>query len=178
MSDSINLVSPKNEQLEKEQNRLRIARVVAFSVMFLVAAVAVLVFVVNLTLPINSIKRSEEVTLSNIAALHKKFVQYYFVQDRINHLTNVIEKRNKVSDVVDAFLAITPDDLSIGSMQIDVKKFSLIMSGGSLVSMNKFIDDVTILSQKKNIIQNVVVQQLSLDVKNNKYSISIQADIK
>ena len=76
MSDSINLVSPKNEQLEKEQNRLRIARVVAFSVMFLVAAVAVLVFVVNLTLPINSIKRSEEVTLSNIAALHKKFVQY------------------------------------------------------------------------------------------------------
>jgi hypothetical protein len=51
------------------------------------------------------------------------------------------------------------------------------MSGGSLISMNKFIDNVTMLGQQKKIIKNIVVQQLSLDVKNSKYSISIQADV-
>jgi hypothetical protein len=177
MNDSINLVSPKNEQLENEQKRLRIVRISAFVIMFLVAAIAVLIFVINLTLPISSIKRNEEVTLSNIAALHKKLVQYHFVEDRVNHLANVIAKRNKVPDIVDALLAVTPTDLSINSMQVDVKKISLIMSGGSLVSMNRFIDDVTMLGQQKNLIKNIVVQQLSLDVRNSKYSISIQADI-
>ena len=145
--------------------------------MLFVAAIAVLVFVINLTLPINSIKTSEETTLSNIAALHKKLVQYYFVQDRANNLSNVIAKRNKVPDIADALLAATPDDLSISSIQIDAKQISLIMSGGSLISMNKFIDNVTMLGQQKKIIKNIVVQQLSLDVKNSKYSISIQADV-
>jgi len=177
MSDSINLISPKNEQLGNEQKRLRIVRMSALAIMFLVAAIAVLIFVINLTLPISSIKRNEEITLANIAALHKKLVQYYFVGDRVNHLTNVIARRNKVPDIVDALLAVVPADLSINSMQVDVKKISLIMSGGSLISMNRFIDDVTMLGQQKNIIKNISVQQLSLDVKNSKYSISIQADI-
>ena len=92
-------------------------------------------------------------------------------------MSNVIAKRNKVPDIADALLAATPDDLSISSIQIDAKQISLIMSGGSLISMNKFIDNVTMLGQQKKIIKNIVVQQLSLDVKNSKYSISIQADV-
>ena len=178
MNGSINLVSPKNEQLEKEQNRLRIARILAFAIMFFVVAIAVLVFIINLTLPINSIKHDEEITLSNISSLHKKLVQYYLVEDRVNHLSNVIAKREKLPDITDAFLAVIPEDLSANSMQVDVKKMSLIVSGQSLVSMNKLIDDITILSKQKNILENVVMQQLSLDVKNGRYSISIQADIK
>jgi len=178
MSSSINLVSPKNEQLDKEQTRLRVARVAAFITMALVVVVAVLVFVINLTLPINSIKQEEAATLSNISALHKKLVQYYLVEDRINHLSNIILQRKKTPDITDALLAVIPQELSINSMQIDVKKISLIVSGDSLIPMNKFIDDVTMLGEGKKIIQNIVVQQLSLDVKSGKYSISIQADLR
>ena len=55
MNGSINLVSPKNEQLEKEQNRLKSVRMLAFIVMFFVVVIAILAFVINLTLPISSI---------------------------------------------------------------------------------------------------------------------------
>lgn len=178
MSNSINLVSPKNEQLDKEQNRLRIARILAFTIMVLVAAIAVLVFVINLTLPINLIKQDQTTTLSNISTVHKKLTQYSLVEDRVNHLSNVIQQRKKIPDIADAFLAVIPQELSINSMQVDVKKVSLIVSGASLLSMNKFIDDVTMLGSEKKLIQNVVAQQLSLDVKSGQYSISIQADIK
>jgi len=178
MNGSINLVSPKNEQLEKEQNRLRIVRMSAFIIMLFVAAIAVLVFIINLTLPINSIKHDEETTLSNISSLHKKLVEYYLVEDRANHLSNVIAKREKLPNIIDALLTIVPGELSVSSMQVDAKKMSLIVSGDSLISMNRLIDDVIMLGAQKNILKNVVMQQLSLDVKNNKYSISIQADIK
>jgi Tfp pilus assembly protein PilN len=178
MNDSINLVSPKNEQLEKEQNRLKIARILAFAIMLCVAAIAVLAFVINLTLPLNSIKHNEDITISNIAALHKKLVQYSLVEDRAKHLTNVISKRQKLTDVTDALLAIIPPDLSVDSIQVSAKSISLNVSGNSLLSMNSLIDDVVMLSQQKNIIKKVVMQQLSLDVKGGRYSISIQAEIK
>jgi hypothetical protein len=178
MSNGINLVSPKNEQLDKEQDRLRVARILAFTVMAIVAAVAVLVFVINLTLPINLIKQEQATTLSNISAVHKKLVQYSLVEDRVNHLSNIIQQRKQIPDTTDDFLAVIPQELSINSMQVNVRKVSLIVSGASLISMNKFIDDVTMLSSEKKVIQNIVVQQLSLDVKSGQYSISVQADIK
>lgn len=178
MSNSINLVSPKNEQLEKEQNRLKAARILAFSVMLAVVLIAALVFIVNLTLPINSIKQDEQNTLSNISAFHTKLAQYYLVEDRVTNLSNIIEKRKKLPDIADAVLATVPQDLAITTMQIDAKQVSFVVSGKSLISMNKFIDDVTALDKSKKIIKNIVVQQLSADIKNGNYSVSVQADTK
>jgi hypothetical protein len=63
-------------------------------------------------------------------------------------------------------------------MQVDSKSISLIVSGGYLISMNNFIDNIVVLNNKNTLIANVVIQQLSLDVKNNQYSVSIQANIK
>lgn len=146
--------------------------------MLLVAIVALLVFVVNLTLPINSIKNEEATTLSSISAMHKKLTQYYLVEDRINHLSNIINKREKLSDVTHALLAVIPNDLSIDSIQIDAKNVSLIVSGASLTSMNNFINSIVVLNNKKTIITNVIIQELSLNVKDNTYSVSIQAGIK
>ncbi len=175
---SINLVSPKNEELEKEQKRLRIAKIAAFAAMFLVVITAVLIFVINLTLPLNSIKNEEAATLSNIATVHKKLVQYYLIEDRTNNLANVILQRKDIPGIVDALLNTVPSELSVSSMQVDAKSVSFIVSGGSLISMNKFIDDLTVLSTQKKIIKNVVMQNLSLDVRSGNYSVSIQAEVE
>jgi len=177
MDGSINLVSPKNEQLEKEQRRLRIVRISALAIMVMVAGIAVLVFIINLTLPLNAIKHNEDVTLSNTSVLHKKLAEYYLVEDRVNNLSNVISKRQKLPDITDALLAIIPSGLSVGSMQVNSKSISLDISGSSLISMNKLIDNVVTLGQQK-LIKNIVMQQLSLDVKSNNYAVSIQADIQ
>jgi hypothetical protein len=178
MDGSINLVSPKNEQLEKEQGRLRIVRIAALAIMVMVAGIAVLVFIINLTLPLNSIKHKEDTALSNISVLHKKLAGYYLVEDRVNNLSNVISKRQKLPDIADALLAIIPSDLSVGSMQVNAKSISIDISGSSLVSMNKLIDNAILLGQQQKLIKDIVMQQLSLDVKDNYYAISIQADIQ
>jgi hypothetical protein len=178
MDGSINLVSPKNEQLEKKQRRLRIARISAFVIMVMVAGIAVLVFIINLTLPLSTIKHNEDITLSNISVLHKKLAEYYLVEDRVDNLSNVISKRQKLPDITDALLAIIPSDLSVGSMQVNAKSISLDISGSSLISMNKLIDNVILLGQQQKLIKNIVMQQLSLDVKDNYYAVTIQADIQ
>jgi len=178
MSNNINLVSPKSEQIDKEQNRLRIARMIALIVMFSVAIIAILVFMINLTLPINSIKQNEQVVLANIAALHAKLVQYRLVQDRVTHLSNIVAKRQKLPAIASTLLAIIPSDLSVGSMQFTMQRVSLVISGNSLISINKLIVTITELGKPNNILKNIIVQQLSLDAKNGEYSVSIQADVK
>ena len=178
MNNSINLVSPKSEQMGKEQKRLRMARILALAVMFSVAIIAILVFVINLTLPINSIKQNEQAVLANIATLHAKLVQYRLVQDRVTHLSNIIAKREKLPAIAATLLAVIPPDLSVGSMQFTMQKVTLVISGSSLIVMNKLVDAITVLGKPNNILKNIIVQQLSLDPKSGQYSISIQADVK
>jgi hypothetical protein len=63
-------------------------------------------------------------------------------------------------------------------MQVNAKSISLDISGSSLISMNKLIDNVILLGQQQKLIKNIVMQQLSLDVKDNYYAVTIQADIQ
>jgi hypothetical protein len=178
MSSNINLVSPKNEQLEKEQRRLKAARILALLVVVFVAILAVVIFIVNLTVPLNAIKQQEDVTLTKLVPLHKKLVQYYFVEDRVDNLSNIIAARKNLSGIADAIAQIVPSGVSISSLEIDSKQVTLIVYGSSLLPMNQFIDGVTMISTQKKLIKNVVAQQVSVDVRNGTYSVSVQADIK
>ena len=178
MSNSINLISNKSVELEKELRRLKKVKIAAVICLVAVVLMAVLVFVLNFTFPLDSVKKDQQLTMANLTAMNTKLTTYALTKDRVSNIANIIAQRGNFIPQTSQILSKVPSDLSVGTLEVTNGSLKITVSGASLASMNKFIDDVTILSQKKNIIQNVVVQQLSLDVKNNKYSISIQADIK
>lgn len=177
MNKSINLVSNRNEQLEKELLILKIVRVIAVSLLVTISVVAITAFIFSTQISISKIKEEENATLAQISALHDRLTTYYLTKDRINNITGIISTRRDYSKHIDAILANAPKTLSLKGIDIEKNIISVSMSGNSLVSINEFVDNVTALGIEQKLIKNVRLQSLSLDVKKEEYMVIMKGEV-
>jgi len=177
MSSSINLVSNKNVALERQLERLKIVRITALVSLAVVLSASILVFVLNLTLPLGSVKKDQQMTIVNISLQHKKLVTYTLINDRVKNLSSVISQRKNYVSQIDEVLGKVPKDVSVDALEIQLGKMSMSISATSLVPINKFIDDMVALGDRGKVLKNIIIQGLSLDTSGGKYTLSMQANI-
>ncbi len=176
MSSDINLVSSKTHQLEKELERLKALKIIAVGSLSVVALISILLFVITITLPISSVKKDKEQTLSNISALHEKLVKYSLINNRLNDISGIIKSRKNYDLLVSTVLNKLPADLSVDSMTIDSGTFTLVISGVSLTPIDNFIEDIIVLGNEEKIIKNLVIQGLLANADTGKYTLTLKAD--
>ena len=177
MSNSINLVSTNVVGLEKELKRLKIFRVAAIIGLIFVSLLSVLAFVLNVTLPIESVKNQQKATITEISVFNKKLTQYTLLTDRVRNISSIISNRKDYGLNTSVLFGITPVDASIDTLNIEKGKLTMSVSSASLSSINKFMDDIVALGVKGKIVKNIIVQELTSNVSNGTYSLSIEADI-
>ena len=174
---NINLVSAKAVGLEEELKRLKIFRVISLICLIATLLLAVLVFVLNITLPTDTVKKEQQATITGISFFNKKLTQYDFLSDRIKNISAIVSKRQDYGSQINEISQKVPSDASIDTLNVSSGKMSIVVSSTSLLSINKFIDDMVAFGAKGKIIKNVIIQGLSLDFSSGKYSLSIMADI-
>lgn len=177
MNDSINLVSGKSYQLEKELKRLKIIRIAAITSLVFVSLISISLFIITVTLPMSAVKKNQQQALSGIGTLHKKLIKHALINDRVKNIADIMKKRKNYSEISDALFSKASSDLSIDAFSVESGTVILTVSGVSLIPLNKFIDDLIILGDKGKIIKNVSIQSLILNVSTGKYSLSMQADV-
>lgn len=171
---SINLVSSVNVQTNKGQKRLKKVRLIAFFFLIIVALFSVIVFLANLTLPIQSVIQDQKVTSDNLFLLHGKLVKFYLIKDRVNNLSAILLQRKNYITPVDKIFALLPSDLSVDGLVLDKNILMLTISGNSLSSINQFIDAVVALGNNKKLISDIGIQGIKLDSSAGNYSLSLQ----
>jgi hypothetical protein len=174
---SINLVSTNVVGLEKELKRLKIFRVIAVICLVVTSLLSVLFFILNVTLPIGTVKKEQQATVVGLSFFHKKLTQYTLLSDRVKNTSNIISKRQNYGQQIDAIFGKVPPDASIDTLNVQPGKLDIVISSASLLSINKFIDDMVAFGAKGKTIKNVIIQGLVLNVSGGKYSLNIQADI-
>jgi competence protein ComGC len=177
MNNNINLISNQNVELEKELRRLKKFRLISMICLIVVSLVSVLIFVLNLTLPLESVKKEQSATAANISLLHKKLVTYTLITDRVRNISNILSQRGNDIPQVNEILGKVPTDLSVDGLEIQTGQINISVSGTSLVPINKFIDDMISFGAKGKIIKDIIIQGLSLDASSGKYSLSMKASI-
>ncbi len=177
MSEGINLVSSKDNKLEKQLFRLKILRVLAIISLVTIASVSVVVFIVNFTLPLESVKKDKQTTLSDISFLHKKLVKYYLINDRVKNISDLISKRKDYSKSSSVVLGKVTQDLTVDSLEVEENMINISVSGVSLIPMNQLIDDTIKLSDEGKSIKNLTIQSLVLNARSQRYTLTLQADI-
>lgn len=176
MNSDINLVSSKTHQLEIELKRLKALKIIAVGSLAVVVLVSMLLFIITVTLPVSSVKKDQEQTLSNISVLHEKLIKYSLINDRLNNIAGVIKSRKDYSKITNAMLNKLPADLSVDAMTIDAGTFTLVISGDSLTPIDNFIEDAVVLGDKEDTIKNLVIQSLVANADTGKYTLILQAD--
>jgi len=174
---SINLVSTKVAGLEKELERLKIFRIAAVTCLAIVLLLSVLAFILNVTLPISTVKKEQQAAISGISLFNTKLTQYTLLTDRVKNITDIIAKRADYGSQLNQIFGKIPADSSIDTLNIEPGKISIIISSASLLSINNFIDAIVDFGNEGKILKNVIIQGLTLDSESGKYSLNIQADI-
>ena len=176
MNSDINLVSSKTQQLEREIKRLKMLKIIAIFSLAIVALISILLFFITITLPVSSVKKDQEQALSGISSLHEKFVKYSLINDRLSNIASLIKSRKNYDLLVNTVLNKLPADLTVDSMTIEGKTFTLVISGASLTPIDKFIEDITLLADEEKIIQNLVIEGLLVHAESGKYTLTLEAD--
>ena len=176
MNKSINLVSNRNEQVERELLILKIIRVVSVSLLITISVVAISAFILSTQISLSKIKEEENTTLSQISALHDKLTTYYLTKDRLTNISRVLSTRRDYGKHINAILEKVPQDLGLEAISIEKEIITTNFSGVSLISINKLIDDISALGKEKKILANVKLQSLSLDVKSGKYFVFLKGE--
>lgn len=177
MSSSINLVSSKNDQLERNLRRLRFVKTLAIVSLIFVALTSVVIFVINLSLPISDVKKGQKDALASIAGLHGKQATYYLMRDRITNISSILSKRKSYVDTTNSIFGKLPSGVSADTLDVETGALTLSVSSSSLLPLNQFLDSLIVLGKSGKIIKNLNIQSLILNTKNGSYSLTVQADI-
>ena len=177
MNNNINLISNQNVGLEKELKRLKLFRRISLACLIIVSLVSILVFVLNFTLPLDSVKKEQIQTVASISLLHKKLVTYTLITDRVKNISNIISQRGNYIPQINEILSKVPADISVDGLEINTGAVTVSASSDSLLPVNKFIDDLVNLAAQGKVVKNLIIQGLSLNTDSGKYVLSMKADI-
>lgn len=176
MNKSINLVSNRNEQVERELLILKIVRVVSVSLLITISVIAISAFILSTQISLSRIKEEENATLSQISALHDKLTTYSLTKDRLTNIARILSTRRDYGKHINAILEKVPQELSLEAISIEKEIITINVSGKSLIPINKLIDDISLLGKEKKLLNNVKLQSLSLDVKSGKYFVLMKGE--
>lgn len=175
--NDINLVSGKSLDVEREAKRLRYLRISALVLLFVVALISVVFFVITITLPISSVKKEQQKALTGISQLHNKLTAYALINERLTNISSIMLNRKDYPQMTNKILDIIPQDVEAGSINLDSGVFSMAIYSDSLFPLNTIINDMVELSNKEQVIKNLSIKSLTFDATSGKYSLVFQADI-
>ncbi len=177
MSSDINLLSNINPDLLKRKKGLRIVRMVSALSLAFVAIASIIIFILNSTAPLFSIKKEQDLTLQKISLLKDRQAKIAIINNRILGITEIIKKRSSYYKVINTILERIPNEISIQSLRVDKKTLALTLTSNSLQPIQDFINNLISMAKKKELINTITLDSLTLSEKNSSYFVSIKANL-
>ena len=174
MSKDINLLLNKNVKLLQLKKRLKGLRVIAVGFLVVVLLNSASVFLLNRKFSSSSIKKDQDSLLYKMSAFRKRQATLTIVNNRIQNISKVLNKRVDAHKIVNTILGKMPDGILVESLKYNDKTISMSFSSDSLLPLDEFINNLIDMATKKEIINTLVLD--SLDANGGKYLASISID--
>lgn len=177
MNSNINLVSSRNDAIERERKALLFLRALAVVLLSSIALVSVLAFIITTQIPLSKIKEEQRATLSGIASSSKKLSSYYLVRDRLVNIDSLLKTRQNYKEQLNLIFSKLPEGLTVDSMNIEKNLLEIQVSGSSLVPINDAINSLVALGAQGRAIKNVKLDSLSLNTQAARYTVAFTAEV-
>ena len=177
MNTNINLLLHADEQELRRRKRVKSLNFIA--IMFLVGVGAislVLFFLIQIINPL-SIKREQSDIREKISKSQNKQAKLFVLNDRIDNIEKILQKRIDLGRVTNSLLAKTPGRLFIEDLEVDNKAVTLTAQSTSLLAIGELINNLTDMVRKKEIISSLNLSTLVFDEGKNSYQVSIKAEL-
>lgn len=171
MSNGINLLVDKNNLriLTPEKDRLKIFRLGAMGVLFLVGASSVALSILIVFSPLPQLSRDEQKARIDLSAFQVDMNKLAFINDRGDSIRKIIAGRPSYDKKLDIIMSKMQMDVALDEVSIAEKKYTLKFSSKNLTSLNELINSLTAITGKGRDFLRVYLTSLVMDSENKKF---------
>ena len=179
MSNDINLLVKKDKKLLKEQSKIKAFRLIAVGFLAVLLLISALVFLLNQQLSNTyiEIEKNRESVLTEMKPFREKEAKLNVINNRIENISKVLEKRVDVYKIINTILGQTPEGILVEVLEFTEKKISLKISSGSLSPVDGLINNLVDMAKRKEIIKSLTLESLDVSSLTGSYNISISMSI-
>lgn len=177
MNSEINLISNNDAASIKEQKRLKTVRYAAVVCLILVALISVLIFVINSQIALSSIKKDENSTLQSISSLNSKAAKLTIINSRVKDISTILQKRKNYTSAINTLQQQMTPDVHMTSLELDKNDILFVVNSNSLLSLNKFLDNIITLASNNKLLNSVLIESLTVNEKTGSYALIVKATL-
>ncbi len=177
MNTNINLLLHTNEESLRRLKRVKKLNFIAVMFLVGVGCLSLLTFLSTQIINPSGIKREQNGVIEKISQFQDRQAKLFVLNNRINNIEKILEKRIDLPKALNALLAKTPGRLFIEDLEVDDKTVIMTAKSTSLLAIGELINNLTDMVRKKEIIRSLTLSTLVFDEAKNFYQVSIKADL-
>lgn len=177
MSADINLLLPKDEASLKRHRKIKIFNFLAIMSLVVTGTISLILFLTIQSVDVSSVKKEQNNVLQQISKFQDRQAKLFVVENRINNVSEILEKKKDLSSAVTGLLKNIPSGLIVDAMEIDSNSVSITAKSSSLSTIGSFIINLTDMVRKKEVISSLTISSLIYDENNAFYQVSVKSDI-
>ena len=177
MSTDINFLLDKDGESVKRQKRVKFLNFVAIVLLVGSGILTLFFFILTQTINVSSIKKSQEDMAGKISQFKTRQTKLFFVKNRANDVEEILANRKDLFHAMNGLLAKTSAQLSVDNLQVDDKSILITAQSTSLFPIGEFINNLTDMVRKKEIINSLTLNSIIFYEDKNYYQVSIKAEL-
>lgn len=172
MSSDINLLIKEDVKLLKQKKRVKVFRDIAIGSLVMVLLISGSIYLLNRRSSSSSIKKDQDSFLNQMLNFRKKEAKLTIVNNRINNIDSVLNKRIDTYRIVSTLLGKVPDGISVDNLEFSGKTIAIQVSSSSLHPVDEFINNLIAMAERKELINVLILNSLDAG-ETGEYSVSI-----
>lgn len=177
MNDPINLVKAQDKENFRRARKIFILRIISLVFISFVGLVSIILFILYLRISPEAIRKEQSQVVQSIAFQKNKLAKLNLLNDRLRGINQVLRERKNYTTTLNSILSEIPQEARAQVLSINKSNVSLTVTSSSLLPLNKFLNNILELSEKKKYIREMVIESLTIDSKTGSYSLSIKAKV-
>lgn len=178
MNDGVNLLEPnKNAGPGNLLHHLQLMRIITISLLFIISATAVIVFILVSISPLPGLKNQEQSLEQTLLQSKSDIVKLSLVNDQTNAISMLMTSRETLNVPLSMIKYYISSDMTVDTIQVDDKTITMTVESQSLKSLDTFLNGIIGYVQEKKVFANATLVDLTIDQSNNAYALTVQMDL-
>lgn len=174
MNKGINLLgSKKKSNTAPALKKLRLLRLIAICMLFIVSASSITLFILISLTPLPKLKEQERISQINLSHFSSDITKLQVLKDRLNSISNILSKRPSYDKKIDLIKSNLPHEITIKSLSLEKNSISLEISSQSLLLLDTFLNKLISDSGKDKDFSKITITSLSKEEMDNSYLLGL-----
>jgi Tfp pilus assembly protein PilN len=173
MNNSINLLVDKKNQRLGRGGTLRILRLSAIVLLFIIASSSIILFILIALSPLPNLKAQERLARITLSQEHTDMAKLFLIKERVAAVEQILAKRRMYDRPLEIIQSLLPNGVEVEALKVEKNTVSLTVSSKSLTLLNTFVASLTGEVNQKKVFSQLSMGNLSIEATKNRYLVTL-----